>query len=111
MVITTNHPEKLDPALIRPGRIDVNMKFGKCRPEDSLGIFNNFYGENSLPKEFSTQRLPCNCWTPAETIQVFLNNMDNPVKGLETICAEKPGEVTLTTPTIDHDTSPFFKEK
>ena len=28
MVMTTNHPEKLDPALVRPGRVDVNMEFG-----------------------------------------------------------------------------------
>ena len=28
MVMTTNHPEKLDPALVRPGRVDVNMQFG-----------------------------------------------------------------------------------
>ena len=108
MVITTNHPEKLDPALIRPGRIDVNMKFGKSRPEDILGIFSNFYGKKSLPENFDTGRIPSDCWTPAETIQVFLNNMNNHHQGLETICTEKPGEMTLTTPTIDYQSSPFF---
>ena len=35
--------------------------------------------------------------------------MDNPEMGLETICAEKPDEVTLTTPTIDYNTSSFFE--
>ena len=32
MVMTTNHPEKLDPALVRPGRVDVNMQFGLFGP-------------------------------------------------------------------------------
>ena len=24
LIMTSNHPEKLDPALIRPGRVDIN---------------------------------------------------------------------------------------
>ncbi|KAJ1618158.1 hypothetical protein T492DRAFT_569693, partial [Pavlovales sp. CCMP2436] len=28
LVMTTNHPEKLDPALIRPGRIDKILYLG-----------------------------------------------------------------------------------
>jgi len=28
LILTTNHPEKLDPALIRPGRIDASWEFG-----------------------------------------------------------------------------------
>ena len=28
LVMTTNHPEKLDPALIRPGRIDKKLLLG-----------------------------------------------------------------------------------
>jgi len=28
VIMTTNHPEKLDPALIRPGRINVSLKLG-----------------------------------------------------------------------------------
>eukprot|EP00092_Neocalanus_flemingeri_P034878 GFUD01037953.1.p1 GENE.GFUD01037953.1~~GFUD01037953.1.p1 ORF type:complete len:647 (+),score=163.85 GFUD01037953.1:84-2024(+) len=86
MVITTNHPEKLDRALIRPGRVDINMKFGYCQPDDILDIFRNFYGEQSIPAEFDRYLLPGNCWTAAEAIQVFLNNMDNPARGLEMIC-------------------------
>ena len=47
MVITTNHPEKLDPALIRPGRIDVSMKFGKCRPEDVVDLVFPYLATNA----------------------------------------------------------------
>jgi mitochondrial chaperone BCS1 len=27
LVVTTNHPEKLDDALVRPGRVDMKIKF------------------------------------------------------------------------------------
>merc|ERR1719382_1658572 len=30
MVMTTNHLEKLDPALIRPGRVDLSLEFKRC---------------------------------------------------------------------------------
>merc|ERR1719312_136015 len=82
MVITTNHPEKLDPALIRPGRIDVNMKFHKCRPEDILDIFTNFYGEDQMPAGFDKSSLARDKWTAAQVMQIFLNNTDNPSEGL-----------------------------
>ena len=32
-ILTTNHPENLDPALVRPGRIDIRVKFGVVRKE------------------------------------------------------------------------------
>merc|ERR1712004_450128 len=34
MIITTNHPDKLDKALVRPGRIDMALEFGRCTSTD-----------------------------------------------------------------------------
>ena len=28
--MTTNHPEQIDPALIRPGRVDIKQEFKRC---------------------------------------------------------------------------------
>jgi chaperone BCS1 len=33
VVLTTNHPEKLDPALIRPGRINFTVELGHMKAE------------------------------------------------------------------------------
>jgi len=89
MVITTNHPDKLDSALIRPGRVDVNLRFGKCRPDDILGIYKNFFDNQDIPKDFKTDRLPNNRWTPAEVVQIFLSEVDSPSRALETICHDE----------------------
>ena len=76
MVITTNHPEKLDPALIRPGRIDMNIPFGYCHPDSVLDIFSNFYGKEKIPENFDKTSIVRDRWTAAEVIQVLLNNME-----------------------------------
>jgi len=43
IVMTTNHVNKLDPALIRPGRIDVKIEFRKCSREILIQILEHFY--------------------------------------------------------------------
>lgn len=42
-IMTTNHPEKLDPALIRKGRVDLSVHFGNATAEQARRIFLHFY--------------------------------------------------------------------
>ncbi|KAH8826977.1 BCS1 N terminal-domain-containing protein [Flagelloscypha sp. PMI_526] len=41
--MTTNHPEKLDPALIRPGRVDLAELIDDAVPEQAKSLFIHFY--------------------------------------------------------------------
>lgn len=41
--MTSNHPERLDPALTRPGRIDVRKEFGYVQDEQAQKLFQRFY--------------------------------------------------------------------
>jgi hypothetical protein len=43
IILTTNHPDKLDSALVRPGRIDINVCFGFCSNETIIELVKNFY--------------------------------------------------------------------
>ncbi|KAL4996746.1 BCS1 N terminal-domain-containing protein [Aspergillus recurvatus] len=43
LVMTTNHPEKLDPALVRPGRIDMSIEFGYSTTSDIKELFSAIY--------------------------------------------------------------------
>ena len=43
LIITTNHPDKLDPALIRPGRIDVQCKLNLCTRDQIYRLFMLYY--------------------------------------------------------------------
>jgi chaperone BCS1 len=42
--LTTNHVDRLDPALIRPGRVDLAPSVDDAVPEQARTLFTNFYG-------------------------------------------------------------------
>lgn len=42
--MTTNHRERLDPALIRPGRVDVDRHIGHATPDQARRMWLQFYG-------------------------------------------------------------------
>ena len=48
--LTTNHIDRLDPALIRPGRVDLAPSVDDAVPEQARTLFTNFYG-NGLSED------------------------------------------------------------
>jgi chaperone BCS1 len=43
LFLTTNHPEKLDPALIRDGRCDMQLEIGNATPDQAERMFMRFF--------------------------------------------------------------------
>ncbi|KAK3843077.1 MAG: BCS1 N terminal-domain-containing protein [Linnemannia gamsii] len=56
LCMTTNHLERLDEALIRPGRVDVRAKFGKATQSQAEELFIKFFPQpvNTDPLSMST---------------------------------------------------------
>jgi len=54
-VLTTNHRERLDPALIRNGRVDLHIEFTHAGKEQMRGLFLAFYNgaDESLADNFA----------------------------------------------------------
>nr|DAI89456.1 MAG TPA: ATPase [Caudoviricetes sp.] len=50
---TTNHPENLDPALIRCGRVDKQINFRNPKKEDVEGMLELFFGENKKLENYN----------------------------------------------------------
>ncbi len=46
-VMTTNHVEKLDDALLRPGRIDYKLYMGKASDRQKVELYRRFFPESS----------------------------------------------------------------
>lgn len=46
-VMTTNHVEKLDSALLRPGRIDYKLYLGKASDRQKVELYRRFFPESS----------------------------------------------------------------
>jgi hypothetical protein len=43
LIMTSNHPELLDPALIRPGRIDKKIMLGHMHPADIISMVSHYF--------------------------------------------------------------------
>lgn len=78
LIMTTNHKDKLDPALIRPGRADVHTELGLVNATTARNLFNRFFPEEVALAEQFEKRLGTNRTSPAEIQGWLLANNDNP---------------------------------
>jgi hypothetical protein len=74
IIMTTNHPEMLDRALVRPGRIDVHVNFGHAKRELIVEMFEAYF-DMAFP-ENSLHRLPDRLLSPAQVGQVLFKHFD-----------------------------------
>jgi chaperone BCS1 len=83
-VFTTNHLEKLDPALLRPGRIDLSLEVGYHTEETIWQAFRAFFPHYLLPADvrFRTDI------TPAFLQGEILKNIERPDLVQSAISAE-----------------------
>jgi hypothetical protein len=75
IAISSNFPERIDRALIRPGRIDMIVHFKKCNREILQEMLNSFYDRTF--DDWTTDDLNYK-WSPAEVNQVLFRNFDKP---------------------------------
>lgn len=68
IIMTTNKPDFLDPALIRPGRVDINIKFEEVNIEEFKNIFSNYYDIPIEDVPTNNIELIDGKYTPAEII-------------------------------------------
>jgi SpoVK/Ycf46/Vps4 family AAA+-type ATPase len=83
--MTTNHIEKLDPALLRPGRCDVKLEFRKASFVQIKNLFARFYPNKSGMAEKLISKIPEYSISMAELQSHFLVNKDQPERSVETI--------------------------
>ena len=86
LIMTSNHPERLDRALIRPGRIDAIVHFTKSSREDIKDMVESLC-DVSLSDD-ALDGVPEFAWTPAEVTQVIFENMDADGSGVDAIVAK-----------------------
>jgi hypothetical protein len=80
LIITTNFPERIDRALIRPGRVDMIVHFKKCSRAVVQEMAVSFYEQDlTIPDEPTLDYK----WTPAEVNQILFRNFSNPQQAID----------------------------
>lgn len=70
LIMTTNYPDRLDPALVRPGRADVHEHFDYLLPSDQVRMAARFYDRPFSPVLFPV--------APAALQAAFMMHPDDP---------------------------------
>jgi hypothetical protein len=88
LAISSNFPERIDRALIRPGRIDMIIHFKKCNKDILNEMLLNFYDRN-------VEGITCEDykWSPAEVNQILFRNFDNSQKAIQELNELQPKDL------------------
>lgn len=88
IAISSNFPERIDRALIRPGRIDMIIQFKKCNSAILNEMVTSFY-DKEMPG------LVCEDykWSPAEVNQILFRNFDKPENAVRELNELQPKDL------------------
>ncbi|KAI5460595.1 P-loop containing nucleoside triphosphate hydrolase protein [Mariannaea sp. PMI_226] len=99
VIMTTNHPEQLDSALVRPGRVDMKVFLGNISQKSAEQMFVRMFSPDlgctshldmdeirELAVQFSCQ-LPEDVFTPSLLQGFFQHHLESPVDAVSNIAA------------------------
>jgi len=77
IVATTNNPDKINPALLRPGRFDIKICLGLCTTTMIADIITNFYqGGAEMRSRVLEAGLPGNTFSPLQLINMAIQTQN-----------------------------------
>jgi hypothetical protein len=73
IVATTNHPERIDPALLRPGRFGHRIHLTRCTLTMLADIISMVYHTDREAIAAAVATIPDQKWSPAEVLQLAIS--------------------------------------
>ena len=82
LVISSNHYNDLDPALTRPGRIDITIEMNNASHDIINEMYNHLYETTTIDTEMLKKVTPM-FYSPAEIINIYLMYKNEPDKFMQ----------------------------
>ena len=83
LIMTTNHPKKLDKALIRPGRIDRKIVFEKATKQQIVNIYKMLFDDDVSLE--NVKDIEDGLYSPSDVISLFLMYKHDPKESFKHI--------------------------
>lgn len=90
LCISSNFPERIDKALIRPGRIDMIVHYRKCNRTIIRQMVDSFYDQAF--EDWTTEDMDYK-WTPAEVNQILFRNFKDSENAIEELKNLQPRDL------------------
>jgi len=84
MIISSNHYNDLDPALVRPGRIDLTLELSYVSHKILQEMYEHLFDE--VINFENLEKIKENFYSPAEIINVYMNEERNKTRFIERLC-------------------------
>lgn len=100
-VFTTNHMDKLDPALLRSGRMDMHIHMSYCSFPAFKILARNYLGledHHLLPQIEEIIEDGAHDIIPAQASEILIRNRDDPTAALEQVLNELRGHASTPPP-------------
>lgn len=77
IIATTNNPDKINPALLRPGRFDIKICLEPATEDMVVDILTNFFqGDDEMRKIIAEAKIPGGVFTPLDLINAAIQTPD-----------------------------------
>ena len=87
IAFSSNYPERIDKALIRPGRVDMIVHFKRCSRAVLKEMVDSFYEQDlDIPDDPTLD----DKWTPAEAIRILFQNFSDPKAAVDELVSLNP---------------------
>ena len=90
LCISSNFPERIDKALIRPGRIDMIVHFRKCNRNILRQMVDSFYDQTF--EDWTNDDMEYK-WSPAEVNQILFRNFKDPENSIDELKTLQPRDL------------------
>jgi len=95
IILSTNYPERLDEALMRPGRFDIIIEFAKHSCDVLRSHIEKFYERTLVEAQWAALNVAAldKKWTPAEVSQILFKHIHNMDAAVTELVEKEPKEL------------------